>query len=113
MLAVPQAVSRTVWVPTPRGDPATSSQGSKVGVSPASERRRRLPMLRRCFRPKSCTWKRKWSGSGAGDEGGLHGERPPWHQGLGIAGAGCQGRELGAGIGSWVLGQGAGAGCSG
>lgn len=44
---------------------------------------------------------------------GFHGRRPPWHQGLGIAGAGCQGRELGAGVGSWVLGQGAGAGCSG
>lgn len=44
--------------------PDTPSPASPhAQVSPARDRRRRLPMPRRCFRPKSCTCKRNRSGT--------------------------------------------------
>lgn len=59
-------------------------------------------MPRRCFRPKSCTWKRRWSG----DEGGQRGQ--PQHQGSALPGTGCQGWEPEAGCRMLALGAGAG-----
>lgn len=68
-------------------------------------------MPRRCFRPKSCTWKRRWEG----DEGGQWGQ--PQHQGSALP---SWDRERGAraGVVCWlwvlglgtVMGQGAGEG---
>lgn len=85
--------------PQPHGDLATPSRGMEAGGSPASERRRRLPMLRRCFRPKSCTWKRKWSGNGGrGTRRRSMAGWLLWHRGFGITRAGCWGGSRVSGL---------------